>query len=303
MSEERMNGRGIPKSLITIFSLTAWFAVFILIAATLWNIYGPEKAVPDEKRQDAGLKVVDQMADQIRKQRGDTKQVILLHFANDPTDFVTDSIRSKMNSSGILDLEDTTLTEKIQKKLRLRNKGYSSREVALKAVKGKDADGVLWGKVEQFESFKNGAILKGSWQLVSISSGKVICEGKFNVDTSKDASAKVAEKVDQIAEKMTPIAKATQTVPWYSRFLIFVLVILLLPILTISFLRTMVAKRSNAINATILGIYTVIGMIFAFFMIGAYFASAWSVILFIMASVLAFIYNYFMMSFALKLES
>ena len=102
MSKERMNGRGIPKSLITIFSLTAWFAVFILIAATLWNIYGPEKAVPDEKRQDAGLKVVDQMADQIRKQRGDTNQVILLHFANDPTDFVTDSIRSKMNSSGMI---------------------------------------------------------------------------------------------------------------------------------------------------------------------------------------------------------
>ena len=303
MCKEKNRVLGGVKKVYSFFSVIGWLATVILSVTVLWNHYGPEKILPDEKRQEIGVKVVDQITSQIQEQRGTAKRAILLHFANDPTDFVTDRLREKISSSGILDLNDLGFWEKIRKQLNLRIEGCDSLVSALKTVEGEEVDAVIWGKIDQYESFKNSVIMKGSWQLVDIKTGNIICEGKIDEDTTRELPAKVADKIDEITEKISPIAQATQTVAWYNRFLIFLLVILLLPIMTISFLRTMVSKRSNGINATILGIYTVIGMILAFFMVGACFASALSVILFIVASLLAFIYNYFMMSFALKLES
>jgi len=80
-------------------------------------------------------------------------------------------------------------------------------------------------------------------------------------------------------------------------------VVLLLPVLTISFIRTMVAKRSNQVNAFMLGIYTLVDALLAFLMVGASFTSAWPVVGFIVASLAALAYNYALMGFALKLES
>jgi hypothetical protein len=303
MCKEKNRVLGGVKKVYSFFSVIGWLATVILSVTVLWSHYGPEKILPDEKRQEIGVKVVDQITSQIQEQRGTAKRAILLHFANDPTDFVTDRLREKISSSGILDLNDLGFWEKIRKQLNLRIEGCDSLVSALKTVEGEEVDAVIWGKIDQYESFKNSVIMKGSWQLVDIKTGNIICEGKIDEDTTRELPAKVADKIDEITEKISPIAQVTQTVAWYNRFLIFLLVILLLPIMTISFLRTMVSKRSNGINATILSIYTVIGMILAFFMVGACFASALSVILFIVASLLAFIYNYFMMSFALKLES
>ena len=303
MSEEKLNVWNGMKLVYSFCSLIGWLAVVVLSAAVLWNNYGPEKIMPDEKRQEICIKVVDQIASQIREQRGEAKRAILLHFANDPTDFVTDTLRGKINSSGVLELNEPGFREKFQKKLKLRIEGCASQDAALQAVKGEVADAVIWGKIDQYESFKNSVIMKGSWQLIDIKTGKVLSNGVIDEDTSRHVAAKVADKIDEITEKMTPIAQATQTIPWYNRFLIFILVILLLPVMTISFLRSMVSKRSNGINAVILGIYTIIGMILAFFMIGAAFSSVLNVILFIAASMIAFTYNHCMMSFALKLES
>ena len=303
MSEEKRNVWDRVKFIYSLCSLIGWLAVVILSAAALWNNYGPEKVMPDEKRQEICIKVVDQIANQIREQRGEAKSAILLHFANDPTDFVTDTLRGKISSSGILNLQKVSVWEKFQKNLKLQIDGCASQDAAMRAVKGADADAVLWGKIDQYESFKNSVVMKGTWQLVDIKTGNIICDGTIDEDTSRQVAVKVADKIDEIAEKMSPIAQATQTVAWYNRFLIFILAILLLPIVTITFLRTMVSKRSNGINAVVLGTYTVIGMILAFFMVGAAFTSAWCVGLFIAASLLAFIYNFCMMSFALKLES
>ena len=305
--EKSTNRKGlfkiIFKLVMNLFSLAGWLIILVFLAAVLWNHYGPEKVMPNKKRQDIAIKSVDKITEQIRTQRGETRRVILLHFANDSTGFVTDTLRDKLNSSGILTLDDMTLLEKFRKKMGIREEGYSSKLTALNAVKGRDAEGVLWGTIEKYESFEGGVILKGSWQIVDIKTGDIICEGTLDEDTSKKAPAKVAEVVEDVSETMAPVAEATQEVPWYIRFLIFVLAVLLLPIMTISFLRTMVAKHSNGLNASILTLYTLIGAILAFFMVGASFDSGWSVVMFIAASVIAFIYNYFIMCFALKLES
>ena len=80
------------------------------------------------------------------------------------------------------------------------------------------------------------------------------------------------------------------------------LVVLLLPVVTIMFIRTMVAKRSNGVNAFTLGIYTAIDMMLAYFMVGMSLATTKSVILFIGASIFSLIYNVAVMNYAVRLE-
>ena len=80
------------------------------------------------------------------------------------------------------------------------------------------------------------------------------------------------------------------------------LVVLLLPVVTISFIRTMVAKRSNEVNAFTLGVYTAIDLILAFFMVGASLQTTGAIVLFVSAGIFSLIYNLTVMNYALRLE-
>ena len=111
------------------------------------------------------------------------------------------------------------------------------------------------------------------------------------------------EAISTLGQSADDVEIAASVVPWYMRLLGFVLLVLLLPIVTISFIRTMVAKRSNKVNAFVLSVYTVIDMILAFFMVGGTFCSCAAVAVFLGASMLAFLYNVSLMSFALRLET
>ena len=84
--------------------------------------------------------------------------------------------------------------------------------------------------------------------------------------------------------------------------LAFLLVILLLPVVTISFIRTMVSKRSNGVNALTLAIYTAVDFILAFFMVGASLETAGKAAVFIGVGVFSLLYNFTVMNYALKLE-
>ena len=80
------------------------------------------------------------------------------------------------------------------------------------------------------------------------------------------------------------------------------LAVLLLPVVTISFIRTMVSKRSNGVNAFTLGVYTAIDAIIAYFMVGMSLETTASVVLFVGAVLFALFYNMAVMNFAVRLE-
>ena len=71
---------------------------------------------------------------------------------------------------------------------------------------------------------------------------------------------------------------------------------------TIGFLRTMVARRSNGVNAFTLTVYTLAHTILAYLLVGAALIGFWSVFFFLVAVVTALAYNVRIMSFALNLE-
>lgn len=282
--------------------------VFVIYVSYLgWMSLAPQKPLPDPERKRLANVAVTKIISQLKNGRKNIRHTILLHFENDPSDYFTNQLRSQLDATGILNLEDRSFLEKLRNKLHLRNVGCTSLAEALNSTKNSDAQGVLWGTLSHFETSESGTVVKGKWQLVEIKTGEIVCAADIDEDTSSPAKIELAKNINALKESIynntSFISQTSEMIPWYIRFLGFVLLVLLLPIMTIVFIRTMVAKRSNKINAFILSIYTIIDAIFAFFMVGGRFYSGTSVILFLVATGLAFTYNCILMNFALKLES
>ena len=129
------------------------------------------------------------------------------------------------------------------------------------------------------------------YTLADVKSGKTIHGGRYS-STSSASEVLSAEATS-----------AVRSVPWFKRGLGWLVIVLLLPVFTIGFIRTMVARRSNGANAFMLAIYTVADAILAYLLVGAALAGVWSVLVFLVAVALAFGYNVRIMTFALKLEN
>ncbi len=273
--------------------------VFIFALLGLgWNLLGPTKPHVDDNRRNVADVVIAKVLEGVREKRGAIRDVALLHLVNDPTDYLTLSLRRQLRGSGILNLEDTPFREKWNNLLSLHNKGVYSFDEAVEYGKVNNLDGVLVGKIECFESFKNGARLIIALQMVDVKAGEV----SFSLQFDEDSTRHIATRMKDSVELSIDVQDRLRIIPWYWRILLFVLVTLLLPIITITFIRAMVAKRSNSVNALVLGVYTVLDAIFAFFMIGGSFDSFGLVVLFLGTTGLAFFYNYLLMIFALRLE-
>lgn len=302
-------GERFMRALLGLSFMNWWFMLVPRVGLTLfigyigylgWMNLGPHKPMPDAARMKIADHAVEKIVDDIQQNRREIRSAALCHFANDATDCFSKKLRERLEQSNVLDLTDVDFSEKLRMALNLRNAGASSSEEALSAVGRKSVDGVLWGRLDRFESTKGGAMLTGEWQLIDRSTGVVVCGGVMREGIG---SIDFSEAVSALAKSTDEIEVAASVVPWYMRLLGFVLLALLLPVVTISFIRTMVAKRSNKVNAFVLGVYTVIDMILAFFMIGGTFGSFAAVVVFLGASLFAFLYNVSLMSFALRLES
>ncbi len=258
-----------------------------------WVEFGPRKPEIGAGRAAMADHAINKMVEDLRLNRGSVNNIVLLHFVNDPTDYFTSRLRLIIEQRGVFDLEDRSLVEKIRNKLKLRHPVYDTVAVALKIGKSADVQGVLYGALLKFESFPGGAVINVKYQLLNVKTGEITYTGSYVEDTSKSILPAVVP--DKVKEQ-------TQGIPWYLRILGWVLIALLLPVFTISFIRTMVAKRSNRRNLFVLAVYTGIDAIVAYLMIGASFASAWPIILFALAVILGTFYNLTIMAFALKLE-
>ena len=95
---------------------------------------------------------------------------------------------------------------------------------------------------------------------------------------------------------------AAKAFPWFQRLLFWLIGVLLLPVVTITFIRTMVRQKSNARNLCVLSVYTLIDIILAFLLVGAALTSWLAVLVFIVAIGIAIGYNIRIMTFAVKLE-
>ena len=265
-------------------------ALICYIAWLGWQNLGPHKPEIGPVRREFADKVIPTIVDDLRNGRGNIRQAALLHFENDPTDYFTNQFRTVVEQSGILDLRDRTVGEKITNLVNLPHTPYGSLDTALARGHDLGTPAVILGTIHSFESCGGGANIDVEVLLADVSTGQVIFSRRYNKDTAP---------LTMIAANVEAAAKGF---PWFQRLLGWLIAVLLLPVFTISFVRTMVRKGSNKANAFVLCVYTLADALLAWLLVGAALTSWFAVLVFVVAVAIALAYNIRVMSFAVRLE-
>ncbi len=254
-----------------------------------WANLGPRKPEIGPVRQELADKVIPNIVEDIRTSRGNIRQAALLHFRNDPTDYFTNRLRRTIEQRGVLDLRDTTVLYKARDLLRLRHTSYATTDAAVAEGRELDTQGVLYGTIHAFESYPGGSKIDVEVHLADVTTGRPVFTRRYRIEQPAAAVKATAQK-------------AGQSFPWFRSLLGWFIAVLLLPVFTITFIRTMVSKGSNMSNAFVLCVYTLADALLAWLLVGAALNSWFPVLVFTAAVIVAFLYNIRIMTFALRLE-
>ena len=268
-----------------VFNIVKYCVFAVLFCVTAWYWLTPDPLPLAVSRKEAADAAVKTMLADIRANRGAAKSAVLLHFDNDPTDYVSNALRKEILSTGILDLKEIPLADRIRAKLHLRIPTYATLEEATNATAQAETDLVIWGQLTAFETTDgDSAVINGQYHLIDAQTMQPLFTGTISTAKQEAAAEAVPETqavavVEQTAE---PTVSAHET--------------------TFPFFRSTAAKRSNQANAVVLALYAAIGGILAFLMIGGAFSTPALTALFFIAFIANVIYDLAMLSFATRLE-
>jgi hypothetical protein len=285
--------RGTVRRLIGL----AWAAVkfvgvlgFLAYLAFLgWREFGPRKPAVNALRQELAEVVLPQVIADLRAQRTNAAAAVFLHLAGDPTDHLSDRLRTLVSESGVLDLSPATLDERVQRSLNLAVTAPATLDAAVARARGLGAPAVLFGVVRQFDGTPQGGRLTLELTLADIATKSVLFTRTY------DHEWKPAALVPA-----TPAGPLVRT-SLLSRLLGWALAVLLLPVFTIGFLRATVRRGSNRANLGILLLYTTVAAALAWLIVGAP-NGLWPTVWLAVLAALAFAYHVWIMTVALRLE-
>ncbi len=282
------------------FRLYRWLVGFLTLVGSLalvsyllwlgWTHFGPRKPQVSALRRQVAEQVVTSVIEDLRKNKGSIQSVALLHLVNDPADYVTDRLRANIEQSGFVDLLEPRVGEKAARALNLRIESVGELEAAAREGRELGVKGVIFGKVNSLESYPGGAKMDLEISLAEVGGQRVLFTRRYSKEIPGGPfnSAAVEESAGHLGG--------------VERLLAWGVIVLLLPVFTVSFIRAMVRKESNRANAFTLGIYTAADALLAYLLLGAGLGSWLSALLFVLVVGLAFAYNVFIMTFALKME-
>ncbi len=280
-----------------VVGLLVLLALFWGVKKLFCTLVPPLPKLDEPRREVAGQAVV-RGVEALRAAAGNIHSVALLHLANDPTNEVTALLRQTLTAQGGLTLQTEPLGDRLRALCWMVNDGTASREDALEAVSGDETlDGVIWGKIDRLENLTAGAVCSGSLELYDLRGQRVAYAGELAASTVPPAAAQPAAAGPVYADE-----SLLGGVSWVTRLLWFALVTLLLPVFSMAFLRMMVVKRSNRVNAFVLGFYTLIDALFALILLGGVLASGRAVMGFVVPAGVGCAYNVLLMNVALRLE-
>ncbi len=281
--------------MVVLTQLLILVASVVLIFNTLWagwSQFGPTKPVPNSVRLNLAVKAAEVIRNDLRDHRGDFSTLAFLSFKGDPTDTVANALRNSINQAGTFDLCNKGFFDKIRDCLGMREYASDNPKNALSLGKWKKADLVLYGTVLQYEIVNRKGILVVEYNLMETNSGSVLYNGKYDSTVSDDSLANVVTDTVQTVLGQTP------SKPGLNQFLGWILIVMLLPIFSFTFLMNVTAKRSNKANAMALGIYTLIDCLLAWILMKPQFDGIGSIVIFILFCLAAFFYNVKLMSIA-----
>ena len=116
----------------------------------------------------------------------------------------------------LLDLDGTPPSEKIRNLLNLRNEGMFDVEKAMEYGKSHGLDAVLTGILDEFETVKGKAILKGQLKFVRIAKGDVVDIPFSDGASGGGAAAEIAKAVASGAagEETASLSLTTRSSRW-----------------------------------------------------------------------------------------
>jgi len=276
--------------LLPIMSKVGVLALVGYLGWLAWVNLGPRKPEIGPARKELADKVIAQITEDIRTNRGNSRNAAILQFVSDPSDYFTDTLRSVIEQNGILDLHDRTVMEKARALLNLRQPSVANTDAAVAEGRALGVQCVLCGVIHAFESYSGEARIDVDVYLVDVATGHPIFAKRYATDTARASAVTAA------------IQDVARSFPLFRRLLGWLVAVLLLPVFTIAFIRAMVRKGSNKANAFVLSVYTVVDALLAWLLVGAALNSWFSVVIFIAAVVAALLYNVRVMTLALRLE-
>lgn len=286
-----VNGFGQRRSLV--FTVLGIIIIGYL-AALAWTQYGPGRPTMDVTFARWVDKAAEPVVSDIYEHKGDITSVAIAQFSADPSGYISETIRKQAND-GVYVMDKSAL-EKVSDALNLPLSSKAEEITPEKAVKlgkyakSRGAQATIWGSanIEKTAGVVNGEI---KYYLIG-QDGTILYENVCN-------NASLKKK--NVAEVTESTLDGFRNLDWPHKLLIWVLAVLIFPIITIGFLKTTVAKRSNKSNAFTLVLYTVIGGIALYFIMPPYFANITSTLIFIGLIVADGVYNLLIMDFARKL--
>ncbi len=273
-----------------IISRLGTIAVLGYLAWMAWDYLGPRKPDTGLARQEIADIIIPDIVQDIRTARNDLDRIALLYFSNDHSDYFTEKLRASLERSGIADMRDLTAMEKARNLLNLSHPQYDTLNNAVKRGKNLDVQAVIFGRIHAFESYAENTRIDVMVHLAEVDTGQEVFSKRYTLEKPASELA-----IQDIVDKASSF-------PWLQRLTAWVLIILLLPVFSISFIRTMVARKSNLTNAAVLGVYTLAGALSGWLLLGAALTSKLMLLIFFPALGLIFVYNIWIMTCAVRLE-
>lgn len=242
--------------------------------------------------------VIKQIADDLYRNRpANIRTVFLFQVEHDATGYVTDGLRQAISESGVFELRDRAPGDRFRKALRLRIPAPKDFASAVEECRKLGVDGVLVGNLLKLESNQGTARMELELTLAELSTGQPV----FRRSYSKEIIPEAATRPDAAGASATDDPVRLPGSP-AQRFIGWLLFVLLLPVVSFGFARTMARKDSNQANAAALAIYTLTDLAVWFLVMGMNFSSWPSVLALLAAGAGALIYNVKLLALAVRME-
>ncbi len=249
-----------------------------------YRLLGPGKDALGYMRYRLAETVCAQAADELPQREG-LQTLAVLDLAGDSNGVVSATLRSKIEAAGVYRLLDESFFRKLMQQLGKNSSPVVRLEDAVDAARRIGVDAIVFGELPEFSATDNSAAMRLEIRMAERDSGKAVFARAYR-QTMGGSWAAGAYWRARLADSSSG-----------RRIFLWVLFTLLLPLLTIPILRKLTGMDSNLVNLGMLLGYTLLDMLFAFFLTGFWIPSLWTAAILLLALGSSAYYNYRIMSY------
>ena len=270
---------------------TAGLVVFILYKA--WDYFTPSRPPYPLAKREIAREVCKTIAQDIRLHKDNIYTIKVFTFEKDPYGYFTNDLRRELNYLGTFDIYDKSFNEKLRDLLRLRHKPIGDEYFILEKFGGKNIDGAICGKIHTFEIVDDEVRIDVEVYFLDLRTGEELLSKRY---------MKTEQIPEDLARETSAPHKKKTFFSFLKYFIIWWIPVMLLPIILFKFVLHTVEKNSNKANAVALSIFTIFDILWMLLIFAPTYSGIFMWIILIGGTILAFLYNVAIMSFAVKLQ-